>query len=226
MINNIVITGANRGIGFAMSKIFSQQGHNVYALCRNASDKLNALVSQSNNVHVITGVDVATDEGIANMKSSLNGVTINILVCNAGILRDEQLGGINIATVREQFEVNAIAPLRVVDELHQQFTTGSKVAMITSRMGSVADNGSGGRYGYRMSKAALNAAAMSLSRDLADQNIAVGIYHPGYVQTDMVNNSGDISANESAERLVNLILGLTMQESGVFKHSNGQVLPW
>lgn len=226
MTNNIVITGANRGIGFAMSKIFAQQGHHVYALCRTSSDMLNTLANQSANVQVITGVDVATDEGIAFMTSALSGITINILICNAGILRDEQLGDINIETIREQFEVNAIAPLRVVDELYQQFTSGSKVAMITSRMGSVADNGSGGRYGYRMSKAALNAAAMSLSKDLAGQNVAVGIYHPGYVQTDMVNNSGDISADESAGKLVNLILELTMQESGVFKHSNGQVLPW
>ena len=148
MTNNIVITGANRGIGFAMSKIFAQQGHHVYALCRTSSDMLNTLANQSANVQVITGVDVATDEGIAFMTSALSGITINILICNAGILRDEQLGDINIETIREQFEVNAIAPLRVVDELYQQFTSGSKVAMITSRMGSVADNGSGGRYGY------------------------------------------------------------------------------
>ena len=119
------------------------------------------------------------------------------------------IGDINIETIREQFEVNAIAPLRVVDELYQQFTSGSKVAMITSRMGSVADNGSGGRYGYRMSKAALNAAAMSLSKDLAGQNVAVGIYHPGYVQTDMVNHGGDISTNERGQRLVGLINQLT-----------------
>lgn len=226
MTNNIVITGANRGIGFAMSKIFSQQGHSVYALCRNSSDKLNKLASQSANVHVITDVDVATDGGIAAMTSSLKGLNIDILICNAGILRDEQLGNINIETIREQFEVNAIAPLRIVDALSRQFKPGSKVAMITSRMGSIADNGSGGRYGYRMSKAALNAAAMSLSKDLQGKNVAVGIFHPGYVQTDMVNNSGDISADESAGKLVNLILELTMEETGVFKHSNGQVLPW
>lgn len=226
MTNNIVITGANRGIGFAMSKIFSQQEHNVYALCRNSSEMLKTLASQKANVRVVTDVDVATDKGIAAMTSALKGITINILVCNAGILRDEQLGNIDIKTVREQFEVNAIAPLRVVDELYQQFTNGSKVAMITSRMGSVSDNGSGGRYGYRMSKAALNAASMSLSKDLASQNVAVGIFHPGYVQTDMVNHGGDISADESAGKLVNLINDLTMQESGVFKHSNGKILPW
>lgn len=93
-------------------------------------------------------------------------------------------------------------------------------------MGSISDNNSGGRYGYRMSKAALNAAAMSLSHDLANNKVAVGIYHPGYVQTEMVNYGGDISASDSAKKLVTLINQLTLAQSGVFKHSNGSVLPW
>ena len=221
MSKNIVITGANRGIGLAMTKIFKEQGENVYALCRQSSNDLNDL-----NVHVITDIDVVTDGGIKNMNSALSGIGIDVLVCNAGILRDESLGDMNIDTIREQFEVNALAPLRVVDTLQCNLNPDGKVAMITSRMGSISDNGSGGRYGYRMSKAALNAAAMSLSKDLASQDVAVGIYHPGYVQTDMVNHGGDISANESAGRIVGLINGLTMKETGVFKHSNGETLPW
>ena len=218
---NIVITGANRGIGFSIAKLFSEQGHNVHALCRQSNSLLESLA-----VNVITEVDVATVDGIEKMVAGLSKVQIDILICNAGILRDEQLGNLNFETIREQFEVNAIAPLNIVDSLESQLKQGSKVAVITSRMGSIADNGSGGRYGYRMSKAALNAAAMSLSKDLASREIAVGIYHPGYVQTDMVGFGGDISANEAASRLVSLMLNLSMQETGVFKHSNGQVLPW
>ena len=122
--------------------------------------------------------------------------------------------------------MNALAPLRVVASLQAQLKQGAKVALITSRMGSISDNGSGGRYGYRMSKAALNAAAMSLSHDLASRDVAVGIYHPGYVQTEMVNYGGDISASDSAKKLVGLINQLTMAESGVFKHANGSILPW
>jgi len=218
---NIVITGANRGIGLAMVAHYQAQGNNVYALCRKSSKELSAM-----EVNIITGVDVATDEGLANMVSALANIYIDVLICNAGILREEQLSALNIDTIREQFEVNAIAPLRVVDSLLGGLTAGSKIAMITSRMGSIKDNTSGGRYGYRMSKAALNAAAMSLARDLKNQNIAVGIYHPGYVQTDMVNHGGDISASEAAQRIIGLIAKLDMQESGVFKHSNGQTLPW
>ncbi|MCL1045030.1 SDR family oxidoreductase [Shewanella electrodiphila] len=220
-MSNVVITGANRGIGLALAQLFKQQGCKVFGLCRHTSDELEAL-----DINVITQIDVATDEGIHNMHTSLAGVAIDILICNAGILRDEQLSHLNLDTIRQQFEVNAVAPLRVVASLQNQLNPGSKVAMITSRMGSIEDNTSGGRYGYRMSKAALNAASMSLSHDLADKNIAVGIYHPGYVQTDMVNHGGDISAVESAARIVGLINELDMSQSGVFKHSNGQVLPW
>jgi NAD(P)-dependent dehydrogenase (short-subunit alcohol dehydrogenase family) len=221
MSKNVVITGANRGIGLAMTKTFKAQGDNVYALCRQSSSELNEIA-----VHTITDIDVATDSGIKKMRNALSGIGIDILVCNAGILRDESLGDMNVDTIREQFEVNALAPLRVVDTLQCNLNPDGKVAMVTSRMGSISDNGSGGRYGYRMSKAALNAAAMSLSKDLASQDIAVGIYHPGYVQTDMVNYGGDISATESAQRIVNLINSLSMKESGVFKHSNGEILPW
>jgi len=221
MKNIIVITGANRGIGLAMTRHFLQQGDTVYAACRQSSPELDAL-----SVNIIKNVDVATDIGINHLQSALNGIVIDVLVCNAGILRDENLSSFNCDSIREQFEVNALAPLRVVHALQYNLASSAKIAMITSRMGSISDNGSGGRYGYRMSKAALNAAAMSLSKDLASKAVAVGIYHPGYVQTDMVNHGGDISADEAAGRLVGLINQLSLADSGVFKHSNGQTLPW
>ncbi|MFT5636860.1 MAG: NAD(P)-dependent dehydrogenase (short-subunit alcohol dehydrogenase family) [Cognaticolwellia sp.] len=221
MNNNIVITGANRGIGLAMCMHFKAQGDRVFALCRKTSVELTAL-----DVNIIEDIDVTSDLGIANMVSGLKHIDIDVLVCNAGILRDESLANLNLNTLREQFEVNALAPLRVVASLQKQLKQGAKVALITSRMGSIADNNSGGRYGYRMSKAALNAAAMSLSHDLASNKIAVGIYHPGYVQTEMVNYGGDISASDAAKKLVALINQLTLAQSGIFKHSNGNVLPW
>ena len=160
------------------------------------------------------------------MTNALRGVDIDILINNAGILHDESLGQINEQTIVEQFRVNALAPLQVVDCLRRQLTTGAKIALITSRMGSVADNGSGGRYGYRMSKAALNAAGMSLSKDLAADSVSVVMYHPGWVQTDMVGGTGDITAQEAALRLTTLILKQDMSQSGMFKHSNGEILPW
>ena len=222
----IVITGANRGIGYAIAKLCRQRGDTVYALCRKSSKALDSL-----GVNVIEEVEIANQTGIDKAVSALNGIRIDILINNAGILRDEQLNALNKDTIIEQFNVNALAPLCLSHALLANLSSGSKIALVTSRMGSVTDNTSGGRYGYRMSKAALNIAAVSLARDLSKDNIAVGIYHPGYVQTEMVNSNGvlsngDISADVAAERLVALMDDLTMAESGVFKHSNGETLPW
>jgi NAD(P)-dependent dehydrogenase (short-subunit alcohol dehydrogenase family) len=226
MTKTVVITGANRGIGFAMAKVCQQRGDTVYALCRQSSAQLNAL-----KVKVIENIDIATESGISQAKLILSNTKIDLLINNAGILRDESLNQLNQDTIMEQFKVNALAPIVFTQALLTNLSSGSKIAFITSRMGSVTDNTSGGRYGYRMSKAALNIAAMSLAKDLTAENIAVGIYHPGYVQTDMVNalgstNNGDISAEISAQRLIALMDTLTMHDSGVFKHSNGEVLPW
>ncbi len=222
----VVITGANRGIGYAMANICKKRGDTVYALCRQSSKDLDALGG-----NVVEQIDVVTQAGIDKAVSALNGITIDLLINNAGILRDEQLSDLNQETIIEQFNVNAVAPLFLSHALLENLSSGSKIALITSRMGSVTDNTSGGRYGYRMSKAALNIAAVSLARDLSDENISVGIYHPGYVQTEMVNSNGilsngDISASEAAERLITLMDNLTMADSGVFKHSNGETLPW
>jgi NAD(P)-dependent dehydrogenase (short-subunit alcohol dehydrogenase family) len=226
MPKTIVITGSNRGIGFAMAKICQQRGDTVYALCRHSSPQLNAL-----SVNIIEGIDIATSNGITQAKTKLTDIKIDLLINNAGILRDESLNDFNTDSITEQFNVNALAPIAFTQALLPSLTAGSKVSFITSRMGSVTDNTSGGRYGYRMSKAALNIGAVSLAKDLAVEQIAVGIYHPGYVQTDMVNklgstSNGDISADVSAQRLITLMDTMTMKETGVFKHSNGETLAW
>ncbi len=226
MSKTVVITGANRGIGLAMAKICQQRGDTVYALCRQSSLELNNL-----KVHIIENIEIATDAGISRAQSALSNVDIDLLINNAGILRDESLSDFNKDTIVEQFNVNAVAPIALTQTLLNNLSQHSKVALITSRMGSITDNTSGGRYGYRMSKAALNIAAVSLAKDLATKEIAVGIYHPGYVKTDMVNaqgqtSNGDITSDEAAMRLLTLMADLTMSESGVFKHSNGEILPW
>jgi NAD(P)-dependent dehydrogenase (short-subunit alcohol dehydrogenase family) len=225
MSKTIVITGANRGIGYSMTKLCVDRGDTVYALCRKSSAALTQLGS-SLNVNIIEQVDVSTGQGIAQAVTALKNVSIDLLINNAGILRDENLENLNAETITEQFNVNALAPLLITHALLPNLSSGSKVALITSRMGSITDNTSGGRYGYRMSKAALNIAAMSLAQDLKSDSIAVGIYHPGYVQTDMVNHGGDISSEVAAERLIGLMDSLSLAETGVFKHSNGEVLPW
>lgn len=221
MSKSVVITGANRGIGLAFVEQCCARGDKVYAVCRHASDALNATAAE-----VIADVDVGSAAGIAHLQEALAGVEIDVLINNAGILRSDSLGAVDYSSILEQFEVNAMGPLRVTETLLAQMSRGAKVALITSRMGSIADNTSGGRYGYRMSKAALNIAGKSLAADLHGRGIAVAILHPGYVQTEMVGFGGDISADTAAERLLTRIDELNESNSGTFWHSNGEVLPW
>lgn len=220
-MQQVVITGANRGIGLEMVRHYRQQGATVYALCRQSSEQL-----ERTGAEIITGLELADAETIAKVLKQLDGVTIDVLINNAGILADEQLGTINPQQIQQQFTINGLAPLLVVEQLREQLKSDAKVALITSRMGSIEDNTSGGRYGYRMSKAALNAAGKSLACDLKPQGVAVAILHPGYVQTDMVGGRGDISPAVAAQRLIQRIEELTLDNTGTFWHSNGQILPW
>jgi NAD(P)-dependent dehydrogenase (short-subunit alcohol dehydrogenase family) len=152
-------------------------GRSVIATTRQASPPLEAL-----SVRVETDVEVTDDASVAGLARRLEGVVLDELICNAGILREDDLDRIGMDGVRDQIEVNAIGPLRVVKAMRRNIRRGGKLALITSRMGSIGDNGSGGYYGYRMSKAALNAAGMSLARDLRSSGIAVAILHPGAVR--------------------------------------------
>ncbi|WP_289116704.1 SDR family oxidoreductase [uncultured Idiomarina sp.] len=217
----VVITGANRGIGFEFAKQYAEKGYKVTAVCRNNSKQLTEL-----DVDIIEGVDVTKASDLLRLKETLADKKVDILINNAGLLHKDVLGELDAGTIRAQFEVNALAPLRVTEALLDNLSKGSKIALITSRMGSISDNGSGSRYGYRMSKAALNAAGKSLSIDLKDKGIAVAILHPGFVQTDMVNHAGDIPAETAAERLMQRIDELSMESTGEFYHSNGDPLPW
>ena len=221
MARTALVTGANRGIGLALCKRLKERGRNVIAVCRKSSPALDAL-----GIRVEADVDVTSDAAVAGLARRLRGVALDELICNAGILRDDELDDAAFDDIRAQFEVNAIAPLRVVVALRLNLPRGGKIALITSRMGSIGDNGSGGHYGYRMSKAALNAAGMSLARDLAPSGIAVAILHPGYVRTDMTEGEGNVDPADAAAQLCDRIDALGPETTGTFWHANGQVLPW
>jgi NAD(P)-dependent dehydrogenase (short-subunit alcohol dehydrogenase family) len=134
---------------------------------------------------------------------------------------------LDVEAIRQQFEVNALAPLRLASILTSNLSRGSWIALTTSRMGSIADNTSGGSYGYRMSKAALNIAGKSLAIDLKPKGIAVAILHPGLVATRMINfNPNGTSPQQSVEGLLQRIDALTLETSGSFWHANGDALPW
>lgn len=225
MTKTVLITGANRGIGLSFSKLYKQQGYEVYAACRQSSNELDNV-----GVHVVDGIDVSNTASMETLRSALEGIKINVLINNAGILRNEVLGELNFDSIEAQFATNTLGPLRVTETLLPNLAPTedgiARIALITSRMGSITDNTSGGRYGYRMSKVALNIAGVSLAHDLRNQNIAVGLYHPGLVGTEMIGGHGDITPDEAATRLIQRIEELNLENSGTFWHSNGETLPW
>lgn len=221
MSKTVLITGASSGIGLSLASKYKARGDRVLAVCRQSNGELNAL-----DVEVINGIDVTQSGGLERLINFLDGTAVDVLINNAGVFRNETLDHMDLESVEYQLQVNAIGPLRITHGLLHCLFAGSKVVMITSRMGSITDNGSGAYYGYRMSKAALNAAAKSLSIDLAPRDIAVAIIHPGFVQTRMVGYAGDISADTAAERIVSRIGELNLDNSGTFWHSDGSVLDW
>jgi NAD(P)-dependent dehydrogenase (short-subunit alcohol dehydrogenase family) len=216
-----LVTGANRGIGLAICTQLHDRGDQVVAVCRTPSPELSAL-----GVEIIDGIDVSDDASIQTLPARIDNRPIDVLVNNAGRLRRDGLTQPDDDEVLAQFVVNAMGPLRVTRALLPLLSSGSKIAHITSRMGSVADNTSGGMYGYRMSKAALNAAAKSMTVDLGPKGIMVAVLHPGFVRTGMTGGNGLVDAPESAAGLIARIDGLTMENSGTFWHMNGEVLPW
>ncbi|MDZ7852095.1 MAG: SDR family oxidoreductase [Halomonas sp.] len=224
MTSTVLITGANRGVGLALARHYHAAGWAVIGVCRSGGEEVVELREVAETL--IEGIDVTRPEDIEHLRSELAGRRMELLVNNAGMLRNESLGEIDFDSIREQMEINAYAPLGVTEALLGNLSEGAKVANITSRMGSIADNDSGGRYGYRASKAALNAFGKSLAMDLKPRGIAVAQIHPGYVKTRMVNFGGLISAEEAAAGIAQRIDELTLRTSGGFWHSNGEELPW
>lgn len=224
MTETVLVTGSNRGIGLELCKQLVAKGKHVIATCRHSSPALDAL-----NIEVIEGVDTSDLNSLNTLAKKLEGRGINWLINNAGIANGISMDELDQNAVESSirmFEVNSLGPLLTTQALLNNLGVGSKVGIVTSRMGSIADNDSGGSYGYRMSKAAVNAAGKSLSIDLKPHGIAVAILHPGWVRTDMTGYNGLIDPDESAAGLIARIEELNLKNTGSFWHSNGDLLPW
>jgi NAD(P)-dependent dehydrogenase (short-subunit alcohol dehydrogenase family) len=220
-MTTVCITGANRGIGLELARQYRDRGDTVIAACRRSSGELDDL-----GVEVVDGVDVTDDSAVGRLADAIGDRPLDVLINNAGILSDESLDDLDFDRIRNQLEVNGIGPLRVTAALRTSLGRGAKVAIVTSRMGSIDDNTSGGRYGYRMSKAAVNMAGRSLAHDLKPDGVAVAILHPGFVRTDMTGHTGIVDPPESAAGLMARIDELSLDTSGSFWHANGDPLPW
>ena len=217
----VLITGANRGIGLALARVYKARGDNIIGACRVTSKALTDLGAE---VH--EGVEVGDDASVDRLASGLGKTRIDILVNNAGIHSNETLDDLNFDRIRKQFEVNALGPIRVTRALLPHLHEGSKVVIVTSRSGSIGDNGSGRTYGYRMSKAAVNIAGVNLAIDLKPRGIPVLLLHPGMVKTEMGGGPQAVEAKDAAARMVARIDDLSLATSGKFLHAEGYELPW
>jgi NAD(P)-dependent dehydrogenase (short-subunit alcohol dehydrogenase family) len=217
---HIVITGCNRGIGLELVRQYTARGDTVTAVCRHASPELEAT-----GASIVDGVDVATDDGVARLAGALGDTPVDVLLNNAGILKSDTFETLDYEAMVEQYRVNTLGPLRVTRALGGNLGAGSKIAIVSSRVGSIEDNGSGNNYGYRASKTAVNMVGTNLAHDFRDRGVAVAILHPGLVATDMTGGTG-IPPEDAARGLIERIDELTLETSGGFWHAEGYRLPW
>lgn len=219
-----LVTGANRGIGLELCRQLAGRGETVIAVCRNSGNELGKLA-----VEVIDGIDVSDGESVTKLGDKLDELLgnrkIDVLINNAGILRGDRFGQLDYDAMLEQYRVNTLGPLRVTERLVDRLGENAKVIIVTSRVGSIEDNGSGGNYGYRASKTAVNMIGTNLKHELAPRGIAVGLLHPGLVATDMTGGTG-IKPADSARGLIARIDELNIENTGGFWHAEGYRLPW
>ena len=216
----ILITGAQSGLGLALAKVYTQRGDNVIALCRQKSPEL-----EETGAEMFDGIDIRDDTDVSGAAKKIGQRSVDVLINNAGILIDDDIDSLQLFSVREQFEVNALGPLKIALAFRKFLRKGSFLINVSSRMGSIGDNGSGRDYGYRMSKAAQNMLTCTLARDLLREGVIVIAIHPGIVATKMTGHSGALP-DEVANDIKNVVDKLTISDSGKFLDRYGAEIPW
>jgi NAD(P)-dependent dehydrogenase (short-subunit alcohol dehydrogenase family) len=219
-MSTVLVTGCNRGIGLELARQLVERGDTVIGVCREPSEAL-----QASGASIISGIDVGQGADMQVLRDAVGDRKIDVLLNNAGILRRDSFGELDYDGMLDQYRVNTLGPLRVTEALRDNLGEGSKVVILTSRVGSIDDNSSGGNYGYRASKAAVNMVGTNLMHELKPRGIAVALLHPGLVATDMTGGTG-IEPSDSARGLIQRIDELSLEKSGGFWHAEGYELPW
>ena len=230
---SVLITGANRGLGLEFARQYSHDGWRVFACCRypDKADELAEVARVSDGRLSLHPLDVSRVPTISALAEELRGQPIDILLNNAGIYGDENhddFGKIDYERWAETFRINVMGAMRVTEALIENVASSEKkvLAFLSSLMGSIADNGSGGSYLYRSSKAALNAVVKSLSIDLKRRGVKTVVLHPGWVKTDMGGENAPLLPPESVAGMRRVLDGLEAKDSGRFLSYEGQELPW
>lgn len=228
-METVVITGANRGIGLALTKRFLQENTQVIATCRNPAEAKELQALSANPRLSVLQLVVNDAQSLADFAEELDGRSIDILINNAGVLggTKQSLSDMDYTAWTEAFEVNTIAPFRLSAALLEnlQQSRHPRIINVSSQMGAMAGK-STGHHAYRSSKAALNKVTQVLAVELDPQGIIVCCVHPGWVQTDMGGVNAQLTTQESASGLFNLISSLNMQQSGKFLSWEGEELAW
>ena len=229
---SVLVTGANRGLGLEFVRQYAQAGWKTYAACRSpkSAKELKALQDQHAGRITILSLDVTDAASVRTAAEKLRGEPIDLLLNNAGVGSPpaQKIGSLDYAAWSQLLDANVLGPARVVETFVDNVAKGrdKRIVTLTSRMGSIADNSSGGSYAYRSSKAGVNAVMKSFSIDLAPRGITCVVVHPGWVRTDMGGAGGKLAPAESVKSLRALIDGLSPMDSGKFFNVDGEVLPW
>ncbi len=228
-MSTIFITGANRGIGLSLTEQYLELGHTVYATYRDQNSATSLITMSAQYPHLTClQLDVTDYPAVAELTDKLDN--IDILVNNAGYYgpKGYGLGNTDVDEWRRVFEVNSIAPLKLVESILPNLaqSTVKKIACLSSKVGSMTENTSGGGYIYRSSKAALNSVVKSLSNDLTSQGFTVLALHPGWVQTEMGGPNALIDTSTSAKGLIQVIEQSGLESSGHFINYDGSAIAW
>jgi NAD(P)-dependent dehydrogenase (short-subunit alcohol dehydrogenase family) len=232
-----LITGANRGLGLEFAKQYLAEGWRVYAACRDPSSasELRRMADTSKHKLQIIALDVTDPASVKAAAAELDGQAIDLLLNNAGVNnagvggpRGQTIGNIDYKTWAKVLDVNTMGPMRVSEAFvdHVARSERKLIVTLTSGMGSIADNTSGGSIAYRSSKAAVNMVMRSLAIDLAPRGIPCVVVNPGWVRTDMGGSHATLTPAESVKRLRDLIETLGPRQSGKFFNHDGQEYPW
>lgn len=226
------ITGCNRGLGLEFVQQLLARGERVIATCRDiaTATDLTALTLKHSGQLSLVEMDVSDEASMREAVALLNDEAIDVFINNAGVYgpRDANFGNVDGPAMAEVLYTNAVAPVLLTQLLIDNVRKGSgkKLVYVSSKMGSIADNGRGGSYIYRSSKTALNSIVKSLALDFAPEGIAVATLHPGWVRTDMGGPNGLIDAPESVSGMLNVIDGLSVANTGQFFNYDGATIAW
>jgi len=228
----VLVTGANRGLGLEFVRQYAEAGWNVRAACRapRAARELKELESRHGERIRVLAIDILESKSVKDAAGALRGEPVDLLLNNAGVGGPpaQKIGSFDYAAWAKVLDANVLGPARMIEAFIDNVAEGrdKRIVTVTSRMGSIADNSSGGSYAYRSSKAGVNAAMKSFAIDLAPRGITCVVVHPGWVRTDMGGAGGKLAPAESVKSLRALIAELSPADSGKFFNVDGEELPW